>query len=358
MEYIHDRNWGCRISDEYKFRDMRMLIIENELLRISVILDKGTDIYEFLYKPQDIDFMWRAPNPLRNPSAFVPAGSREDGFFQDFYHGGWQEIFPNGGTHCKYKNVELGQHGEVSIIPWACRIEKDSPEEVSAKMWVRTHRTPFYIEKTMTLRKNEAVLRIDEKIINEGEEEMEFMWGHHPAFGRPFLNSDCKIFCPAGKVEVQAPLFCEQSRLKPGAVYDSFPVIKDKDGNDYDLSLIPKPEVKTSEMCYLKDLEDGWYAIADTRRNVGFGMKWDRSVFPYVWLWEVFKGNYGFPWYGRTYNVALEPWTSYPGGMDNAMKKGTTKKMEAGESIETTLLAIAFEGTGQVNSIDNDGKIS
>lgn len=51
-----DRNFGCRINDEMTFRGLRLIIMENDLLRIGILLDKGTSIYEFLYKPQDVDF--------------------------------------------------------------------------------------------------------------------------------------------------------------------------------------------------------------------------------------------------------------------------------------------------------------
>lgn len=357
MNYTHDRNWGCRISDEHTFRGLRTLIIENELIRVTVLLDKGTDIYEFLYKPLDIDFMWRGPNPLRDPRTFIPASSRENGFFQDFYFGGWQEVFPNGGVALKYKGVELGQHGEVSVIPWQCRIEKDTPEEVAARMWVRTCRTPFYIEKTMRLRSGSAALVIDEKIVNEGREEMEFMWGHHPAFGHPFLDETCRLDVPATRVEVHPFAAGDNSRLAPGASFDSYPIVADRDGGPHDLSLVPPPEAQTQEMCYLLGLKDGWYALTNTRRRAGFGMRWDKNLFPVVWLWEVFGGGWGYPWYGRTYNLALEPWTSWPGGMENAMRKGTTARIGPEQSIETSFTAVAYSGVSRVERIEPDGSV-
>lgn len=357
MNYIHDRNWGCRISDEFVFRGNRMLVLENELVRVSVLIDKGSDIYEFLYKPKDIDFMWRAPTQLKDPRTYVPASPRANGYFQDLYHGGWQEILPNGGVHVDYRGIELGQHGEVSIMPWNCRIERDDPAEVAAKLSVRAVRTPFYIEKTLRLRSGEPTLYIEEKLVNEGRVEMDFMWGHHPAFGHPFLDESCRIDAPASRVEIHPDLGEGKHRLEPGAFFDSFPIIKDKDGRDFDVSKVPDRDADTSEMLYLMGLDDGWYALTNTYREVGFGMKWDRKIFPFIWLWEVFGGDYGYPWYGRTYNLALEPWTSYPGGMDNALCRGTVPKLGPGQSIETELLATAYEGLTKVDRITSLGKV-
>jgi hypothetical protein len=59
--------------------------------------------------------------------------------------------------------VEMrNQHGEISLIPWGCAITEDTPERVSARLWVRAVRTPFYLEKTMTMESGRAVPIIDE----------------------------------------------------------------------------------------------------------------------------------------------------------------------------------------------------
>jgi hypothetical protein len=63
----------------------------------------------------------------------------------------------------------------------------------------------------------------------------------------------------------------------------------------------------------LTDLTDGWYGITNQRRKVGFGMVFPHAIFSSVWYWLVAGGGYGPPWWGRTYNLALEPWTSWPG---------------------------------------------
>lgn len=351
-----DRNWGCRISDQHTFRGLRTLVLENELLRVTVLLDQGTDIYEFLYKPLDIDFMWRAPNRVQ-PPAFRPAGAPPNGFFQDYYHGGWQEIFPSGGIGCAHKGAALHQHGEVALAAWDCRIHEDTPDCVSATVSTRTYRTPFAIQKTFRLESGKAVLFLDEKITNLAAEPMDYMWGHHPAFGAPFLDEHCRIDIPAARVAVHPDPVSDNQQLAPGAVFHSFPGATDKNGAPFDLSRVPPPSARTQEMCYLLDLKDGWYGLTNTRRGAGFGMRWDKDVFPVVWLWEVFGGGFGYPWYGRTYNLALEPFTSWPGGMANALAAGTTRQLAAGESLETSLLAVAYEGCEKVTGIDARGTV-
>ena len=55
--YRPQRNWGARVL-EYRYIGMRAVYLENELLRVGVLANKGTDVFEFTYKPRDINFVW------------------------------------------------------------------------------------------------------------------------------------------------------------------------------------------------------------------------------------------------------------------------------------------------------------
>jgi hypothetical protein len=45
----------------------------------------------------------------------------------------------------------------------------------------------------MVIKDGKPALQIREKLRNNGDEVMEFMWAHHPAFGWPFLEEGCQI---------------------------------------------------------------------------------------------------------------------------------------------------------------------
>ncbi|MFN5677839.1 MAG: hypothetical protein ACK48C_11905, partial [Roseiflexaceae bacterium] len=55
---------GCRISDEWMLRGMRTAVLENELIRVTVLLDRGAEIVELRHKPTDIDPLLRLPVPI------------------------------------------------------------------------------------------------------------------------------------------------------------------------------------------------------------------------------------------------------------------------------------------------------
>ncbi len=72
MHYQDERTAGCRVSDSWTYRGLKTVVIENELVRITVLADKGADIYSFVHKPTDTDFMWKTNWGVRDPSKTVP----------------------------------------------------------------------------------------------------------------------------------------------------------------------------------------------------------------------------------------------------------------------------------------------
>src|SRR2546428_542724 len=81
---------------------------------------------------------------------------------------------------------------------------------VAVRFWVRTYRTPYLLERRMELRGAEPALFLDERLVNEGAETLAPMWGHHPAFGPPFLQAGCRVDlpdCQAGSAPGRAPSY-------------------------------------------------------------------------------------------------------------------------------------------------------
>jgi hypothetical protein len=334
---------GCRISDEFTYRGLRVCVLENELLRISVLVDQGTDIFEFQYKPQGIDLLWGSPRGVTPRATFIESMPASDGSFSDFYEGGWQECFPNGGRVCEYKGADLALHGEVYGLPWDCRIIEDTPTSVSARFQVRTYRTPFLLTKTLTLRAATPVLEIHEAVTNECGETMDCMWGHHPAFGAPFLSGACVVTTGAQNAVVHDG-HDPQSRFEAPLV-GTFPRLQGRDGQLVDVGRIPDRDNVVSDMLYLTELEEGWYAITNTDLGLGFFMAFDSSVFKHIWYWIACNAPAGSPFFGRSYAVALEPFTSFPAILTKAIDAGRQLTLGPFETLETRLQAGVFEGS-------------
>lgn len=353
--YNHNRNYGCRIT-ELIIEGHRAVVMENEKLRITVLADKGTDIYEFLYKPRDVDYMWRTWAGLRQRTHFLPTSPRAAGPHTDFYEGGWQELFPNCGALSMHQGAEIGQHGEVLLLPWRYSIMKDDADEIEIRFDVRTVRTPFHLIKTLSLGRNQSILRISERVTNESGQEVDFTWGHHPAFGWPFIDENCRVDLPPCQIRTFAEYSPENSRLK-AEQSSRWPMARSPDGSQVDLSRIPGPDVAAQDMVFLEDITDGWYAVTNTAMKVGFAMRYPADIFKVLWYWQVYRGGRDYPWWSSTYNIALEPCASLP-VLAKAVERGQSLSLSAGESLEIEMLAIAYEGLDQVSKVSPDGEVS
>ncbi len=353
--YTYGRKTGCRISLDYTYRGMRVAYLENDLIRVGVLLDKGADIFEFTYKPKDLDFMWQSPIEMRKP--FVATSALPEGAFHDYFYGGWQEVLPSAGWASEpYMGTYQGLHGEVSLLPFEAALLEDTPERVSVRTWVRTYRSPLKLERTMSLQRDKGALFIQERLVNESPGEFAIMWGHHPAFGQPFLDEHCVVRAPAKKVEVLA--FHPNGLWEPGGDYD-FPMVPNRrTGQLQDITRVQGRETRSVDVVFFKELSEGTYTITNEKLGVGFGMAWDSHLFRYLWMWQVYGGHNDYPWYGRTYNCALEPFTGYPpAGIQNALKNGTAYIMKPDEVIETQLVAAAYQADA-AHRVAPDGTVS
>jgi hypothetical protein len=353
------RNHGCRISDHWLFQEMRTLILENSLLRVVILLDKGSDIVEFRFKPLDLDFMYLAPGGIRNPTKDIPSAFKENPFI-DYYSGGWNDILPNGGPYVSYQGADLGQHGEISLLPWECSIMEDTPHSVSARLWVRSLRTPFFVEKTVTIKDDKPALYISETVTSEAAIPVYLMWGQHIAFSEEFLRTGAIIDIPARRFLVHDSMpGYEPRRFLPGSEND-WPYVKDSTSGVVDASWIPaQGSIQAQEMAYLAELEDGWYAITDQNRQVGFALQFDHNLYPYVWYWQQLGGAaVEYPWWGRTHTTALEPWTSYPTkGLLEAIENGTAVSLQPGQRLHTELTAMVYTGINRVKEVSRSGEV-
>lgn len=331
------RHHGCR-TDGFTWRGHRLVVVENELLRVGVLASKGADIIEFRYKPLDLDVLWHAPQPVLPPGETVATVARAQGAFLDHYSGGWQEILPSAGPAARYRGAELGQHGEAALLPWDVRVLDDRPERVEVEFSVETLRTPFRLERRMALESGAAVLQLRERLVNLGEEELAFAWGHHPAFGPPFLEAGCSIDMPGCEVvapECAAGLERRWALAEPGR----YPCLKRAGGGVGRVDEVPGKEAGTEDVVLFSKLEEGWCALRNPRLQLAVRLAWDPRIYPYVWCWQVYGGSRGYPYYGRAYTVALEPFNCPPLPLEECVRRQQAAMLAPGEEVTSRLEA-------------------
>jgi len=334
MDYSSGRIAGCRIY-EFTHNNMTYLSLENDLLKLLIMLDKGADIVEILYKPKDINFLWTKPGGIRDTTHFIPSNACAEGNFLDYYEGGYQDIIPGGGPF-NYKGVEMGFHGEACLLPWNFYIEEDSAQKISVVLSCRLNRFPFLIKKRIIMARSQLKVIIQESIDNESSEDIEFMWGQHPAYGLPFLDGECIIDIPAKKFTAigGGDTIFPYSRFTKDYC-GTWPIASDKNSNEIDMSILPSREEETSDLFFLEGLEEGRYTITNKDLKLGIGFKWDINIFPYVWYYQVMNSVPGYGRFERTYNIALEFFTSYPNNFEIAKANNRVLEIKGNGRIET-----------------------
>ncbi len=317
MNWIFDRNNGARVSDKLKYRNWNVLVLENEYISVVVIPGKGGDIVSFFNKEAGCECLL---NQIREfpESTYDPNCSTEE-----FQSGNcvWPEMFPVASAYGDYFGIEQPFHGEAHMLPWRYDIIKDEPEEIIVKLSVNMQLTPFTLIRTMSLKAKQRSIKFDEKVINHSDIALPIIWGHHPTFGKPFLSEDCRIYLPKGKFS---------------------------DGDESMLKIQPEGS-GIGNMFYLLDFEAGWYGIYNHKENFGFGMRWDKSIFRVIWLWQSFNSETCAPFFGRRYTAAIEPVSSLPQTADEP-KEPKPLIIGPKQTIETSLETFLFNNVKQLES--------
>jgi Domain of unknown function (DUF4432) len=352
QRHSQHRNYGCRLR-EFILKDYRAVSLENEKVRVTILIDKGADIYELLYKPRDVDFLWKSSIGLRSMKNYQPMIPGKGGTFLDFYEGGWQEMFPWGGHASTYRGVDTGLHGEVALASWDYQVDIDTPEEIKVTCTIRTRRAPFLLKKTFTLYRHRADLRINEVVVNESDEQLDVVWGHHPAFGWPFLDDSCVIDLPPCRVRTAESLDAG-GRLAENTEGD-WPMFRLRHGGETDLSKIPGPSCPSHDIAFLHGFVEGWYALRSQSQSVGIGLAWDVNIFPWIWYYQLFRGAPDYPFWGMEYVASIEIATSMAVKFSDAISNGTAKVLAGGESLTSEMWAFMFEGTTPVTRISSNG---
>lgn len=333
------RNSGCRITDNLYFGEIPALVIENQFLRLTILVGRGADVVECLYKPDDLDFAWLTQWGIPTKSIPTDYEANVDSFLNG-YPGGWQSIFPNGGAPCSVSGIDFAQHDEVALLPWEYEILQDSDEVCEVKFTVKTKKTPFLVSKTFLLRNGAAKCVVTEEIENLSSQPQRAMWGFHISFGAPFLDTKSHIRLPNSVTVIpHAEAIASTGRRIDRIENFSWPIFKMNSGHEIDFSQLPDRGT-ASEMLYLTEFEEGWYQIENPDSKLGMKVSWDLALMPYLWFWQEYGSSSEYPWFGKHYNIGLEPFSSFPtNGLAEAIKNETALTFSAREK-KTSVMGI------------------
>jgi len=347
-----------RLSTEYTYRGIDAALLENESLRVLVLPGKGGDVLEFRDKRADVDVLFHTDHDWQPPpDRAVPA--TDPTAWHDTYPGGWQVNLPLAGYTDGFAGTPYGLHGETALLEWDASVARNDDEAVSLRLSTDLVRYPFSVERTLTLPAGESTLRVAESVTNEGAVDLEYVWQQHVALGRPLVGPEARLDVPAqsGVVQSYAPDH-ENARLASGESFE-WPVAPGLDG-PVDLRDFPPLDAEIHDVAYATDLEAGWYAVTNPEIDLGFAFAFPTDPFECVWYWQPFGGDLDSPYFGRNYNVGLEPTTAYPSAdlPDAQRANDTIDTLEAGETVEASFAATTYRGVDAVAGVTPDGSVT
>ncbi|NJM07057.1 DUF5107 domain-containing protein [Candidatus Gracilibacteria bacterium] len=329
------QNTGVRLETNWTYYGFRALVLENRYLRAVLLPDLGGKIWSLVDKLADRELLWH--NPRVPPRAAVYGAT-----YDDWFCGGWDDLFPNDAP-TTVGGDNYPDHGELWALPfdWHVDLENDAAVVTLRRAGVVT---TTYHEKRIVLRADEPLLRIRQRLHNQGLRPIDFLWKMHPALR---VSPTSRIDLPSCTVRT-SDLFNE--RLAQGTTKFSWPSAPGPTG-DIDMRQIPPYETATCDFYYATELESGWCALTDTATQSGFGIAFDPAVFRSVWVFGAYGG-----WRGH-YTTILEPCTGYPYRLEDAIAQGTASRLEPGATLETTYSAVLYRGVRAVAYLGADGDV-
>ena len=304
--------------------------LSSDLLEVDVLPGKGGDILAVRWRQLDLNVLWTSPWGLRERGSVPDAADSGTAFLQA-YAGGWQTLFPNGGTAVVEQGVELGFHGEATMIPW--QWEQTGPSSVV--LTTELMRSPFSLRREITVLA--GAVEVTETFRNLARTDQPTMWSHHPAFGAPFLDATCRLETGATAVLPDADYDTAHNDLASGQ-RSAWPMAVGKDGSEVDLRLAPAPDAVLDRMAYLLDFAEPSYTLTNPSLGLQVAVSWDGEQLPSAWLWTEAAGTQGAPWHQRAYVLAVEPASSYPGsGLGVAKENGTALWFTPGQERTVTV---------------------
>jgi hypothetical protein len=310
-----------------------MITVSNRELVVTIDESLGGEIRQIEFDGDPVLAFDDWPAPIRASRSCTYGDAKLDWLSE--YRGGWQLLIPNAGAACEVEGLPLPFHGEWS------RTQVDvvdvSPTCVSMESGTRL---PFVVRRQVCVLDSPARVTITTTISNCSEQAQPFLWGEHPAF----------FAAPGDHID-----------LAPGTVVNAADELQHEavwpKGTLGEPSLDRVPSTRPLESVhYLPNRPEGWAALR--RDHLGVALVWDVADFPHLWLWREL-GSTGFPFYGRTSIVALEPACSWPGdGLAASIERGQAHWLAGGASRTTSVTLFPFRPDGRaVVGADQEGAV-
>jgi hypothetical protein len=307
------------------------ITLSNDALDVTVLSGKGADIYSIRDKESGIDPLWKARWGSHHARSSLSHGDSASAWLAACA-GGWNLLFPSGGAESTVGGGLQPMHGEASITSW----EYVPNESDSTSILLRTHlsRSPFALERRITLEENSHSIVVTDLARNEGGEPFPCTWTQHPTLGPPFLDGSCVIDTNADTVEL------DDTYLLPHVPSGVLGVQSWSDAREV-LARVPDRGVRRQLLAYLHFTEpESWYCVTSERLGFTFRLTWSTEDLPHAWFFQELDATSNWPWFSNTYIMAIEPSNTFPGrGLAHAIDVNRAQVIAPGDTTSVSVTA-------------------
>ncbi len=322
---------------EGSYKDKQAVVFESSNMIVKFLPDFGAGIGSIFYKKAGKEFLVQRPEPAYRTVPF-------DGSYVDGECSGLDDMFPTIDT-CFYekdpwKGAKLADHGEIWNLKAMTGISRDA-----ACFTIHGIRLPYIFEKRARFI-SDSVLRIDYKVINNTQFDMEFIWAAHT-----MLNTEpgVKIMVPP-ELKKAIAVFSNTGRIGNYGEEFDWPEYTDKNGVRRNIAVMGQREDNCEKYYFKNTLKKGWCAAHYPDGNC-FALSFPAEKVPYLCVLH----NPGS--FRNIYNLFLEPCTASFDRPDFAAVRGQNSKVGS-FSEYNWYLNIVIGNCTSIENIDEKGTIS
>jgi galactose mutarotase-like enzyme len=310
--------------------DLQSVVLSNATLEVVVFPEAGARIYSIFHKPSQTEFLWHHP-------VNAPRSNQSGEWFDDVFCGGWDELFPTCEA-CEFQGVHVPDHGELWSTSWEWSIEHAGLTSPCLYTGVTAKVFPVRFERSLVLDPHKPMIHLHYCLKNLSSKSLKLIWGIHPLFN---ITPHHRIDLPLGNMQVDLSSTILLGTV--GQIYEWPFLPTPSDVRDMRTPL--KAEAKTFAGHYCTKPSANWFALTDTKKQLGIALIYPRDIFRSLWLWQSYGG-----WQGL-YHLAIEPWVGYPVKLDEAIKADHHLTLLGEQTLEYKVSVLAYTGLIKVGNV-------
>jgi len=298
------------------------------VVELTVLLGGG-HIADFRLCGSPINALWESPWETIEPQTFSSVqhaalyGNGPVGRFLCGYTGHALALGYFGMPSSSEAEQGLALHGEAASKEW--RVVSSALDDHSATLAMEValpvHR--LHLRREICLSADAFTACVTEAVTNLSSEGVEFQWVEHAAFGEPLFTSGEATLFLSGIRGVTWPVGYEGHELLSNSAEYRWPYAQSTHGEPVDLSQPWLRDGTGFVAALLTDCDraNAFVAVHNRRHQLVTGYSFDRTLFPWIVLWEENRARDYAPWKGRTRVRGVEFGTSpMPLGLAHARK--------------------------------------